>query len=232
MAYRRTRSTLFLETISITDEPCPAPHPNQGTGQLQQSQEIDGFLLRADQEATTFGQPRQRPFHHPPPGGIRLLTGAIELFLTDAPDIRGVVICRHRLMAGWIIIAFAHTKMLRPLSRRLGALHHAGLQGGGQQLGVVDIGRRDGGAQRPSRRFHHEAPFHPFFPRSVGLRPTKSLPIRALPMAASVACHCQSTPPNSAHAWTNTAQRRTRRPRWHHCWKCRCTVLSSPNCWG
>jgi putative transposase len=43
-----------LETISITDEPCPAPHPQQGTGQLQQTQEVDGVLLIADQEATTF----------------------------------------------------------------------------------------------------------------------------------------------------------------------------------
>ncbi len=35
---------------------------------------------------------------------------------------------------------------------------------------------------------------HPLFPRSVGWRPTKSPPIRALPIAASAACHCQSTP--------------------------------------
>jgi hypothetical protein len=43
-----------LETISITDESCPAPHPHQGTGELQQTQEIDRFLLVADQEAATF----------------------------------------------------------------------------------------------------------------------------------------------------------------------------------
>ena len=40
-----------LETISITDESCPASYPNQGTGQLQQTQEIDGFFLVPDQEA-------------------------------------------------------------------------------------------------------------------------------------------------------------------------------------
>jgi len=40
-----------LETISITDESCPASYPNQGTGQLQQAQEIDGFFLVPDQEA-------------------------------------------------------------------------------------------------------------------------------------------------------------------------------------
>ena len=48
------RPDVLFETISICDEFCPAPHPNQGTGQLSQTQEIDGVLRIADQEATTF----------------------------------------------------------------------------------------------------------------------------------------------------------------------------------
>ena len=42
------------ETLSITDESCPAAHPNEGAGELQQTHEIDRFLLVADEEATTF----------------------------------------------------------------------------------------------------------------------------------------------------------------------------------
>lgn len=43
-----------LVTISITDESCPASFPEQGTGQSQQAQEIDGLFLIPDQAATTF----------------------------------------------------------------------------------------------------------------------------------------------------------------------------------
>jgi hypothetical protein len=34
-----------LETISITDEPCPATEPEQSTGQLEQPQEVAGMLV-------------------------------------------------------------------------------------------------------------------------------------------------------------------------------------------
>ncbi len=42
------RPDVLSETISIGDESCPAPHPNQGTGQLSQTQEIDGVLRIVD----------------------------------------------------------------------------------------------------------------------------------------------------------------------------------------
>jgi hypothetical protein len=76
----------------------------------------------------------------------------------------------------------------------------------------VDVGPSAHGAQGPTGRVHHEAPFHPLLLRSVGLGPTKSPPIRALLSMVSAACHGQSTPPNSWQAWTSTAQMRSKRP--------------------
>jgi hypothetical protein len=94
---------------------------------LQQTQEIDGFLLIPDQEAPALGEPGQRPFHHPPARRIGFLAVGIELFLADAPEMGDVLICRHGLMPSRMIIAFVQAEMLRPRLSRLGALHHDGL---------------------------------------------------------------------------------------------------------
>jgi hypothetical protein len=76
----------------------------------------------------------------------------------------------------------------------------------------MDICPGDARAQRASRGLDHEAVFHPFFPRSVGLRPTGLPPMRALAMAMSATCYSQLTPCGSSQASTNTAQRRSKIP--------------------
>jgi hypothetical protein len=116
-------------------------------------------------------------------------------------------------MAGRIVIPLVQTEVLGLLGRRLRPIHHHGLESGDQQLRVMDIRPRDGRPQRACRRLDHQAAFYPFFPRSVGLRPTRSPPMRALPMAVSAACHCQSTRCSSSQASTSTAQRRAKIPR-------------------
>jgi hypothetical protein len=42
------------------------PQANQGAGQVEQALQQVGAPLVADPEAATAGQPRLRPFHHPP----------------------------------------------------------------------------------------------------------------------------------------------------------------------
>jgi len=44
----------YLKSMSITTESYPALHPQQGTGQLQQTQEIDGVLVIAHQKLTAL----------------------------------------------------------------------------------------------------------------------------------------------------------------------------------
>lgn len=137
----------------------------------------------------------------------------IELLLTDAPDMRDIMEGGNRFTARGIVVAFVQAEMLRRFRSGLGALHHDGLQGGGQELGIVDVRPSQGRAQRAAIRVDDQAPLYPFFPRAVGLRPTKSPPVRALPMAVSAACHCQSTPLRASHCSTNAAQMRSKIPR-------------------
>jgi hypothetical protein len=46
-----------LGTISITEELCLSPHPDQCASQLEQAQVIHGLPLLWYQEAATFRQP-------------------------------------------------------------------------------------------------------------------------------------------------------------------------------
>lgn len=136
----------------------------------------------------------------------------IALFLAEAADMRDLREGGNGVMACGIIIAFVQAEMLRPLLRRLEALHHDALQRGGQERGIVDVGPSPGRAPRSTLGVPPQAAFHPFCPRSVGVRPPRSPPMRAVPMAASAACHGPSTPPNSSQVSTRTAQRRTQMP--------------------
>ena len=120
---------------------------------------------------------------------------------------RRLPVRRDGLIASRMVIALIQTQGLGLPLRRLRPLHHDGLEGGRQERGVLDIRPGPHYAQRASRRFDHQAAFHPFLPRSVGLRPTTSPPRRALPMAVSAACHGHSTPCHAAQASTSPAQR-------------------------
>jgi hypothetical protein len=134
----------------------------------------------------------------------------IELFLANAANMRAILEGRDGCMARGIVVALVQAEMLWRLRSRLGALHHDTLKRGGQELGIVDVGPSDGCARRTAISFYDYATFYPFFPRSVGLRPTKSPPMRALPIAVSAACHCQSPPPSSSQVSTSMAHRRAK----------------------
>ena len=202
----------YLETISISNEASPATHPQQGTGQLEQSSEVDGFFFIADEPSSALGEPCQRPFHHPAACRLGLLAVGSERLLTHASDMWGVSRCGCGRIAGRMIVALVQTAVLGHLLGRLRPISHAGPTRGRQELGVVDVGPSHGGAQGPARRVHAHAACHPFCPRAVGLRPPRSPPIRALPLMASAACHCPSTPPHAGQASTSTAQRGSKRP--------------------
>ena len=129
---------------------------------------MDRLLLRTDEKASALGEPGQCPFHYPAARRVARLAVGIKLLRTDTPDRWGVLLCRHRLMPCGMVIALVQAEVLGLLLGRQGALHDKGLESGGQQLGGMDSGPGDGGAQRASRRLNHAAPFHPLWPRSVG----------------------------------------------------------------
>jgi hypothetical protein len=135
-------------------------------------------------------------------------------------------------MARGRVIALVQAARLRRCHGGLGALHHHGLQGGGQALGRLGVGPSPGRAQRAARRCDDQATFAPWCPPAGGWRPPRSPPGRALPLAVSAACPCQATPSRASPCATSAAPRRSQGPRWHHGWQWRWPGRSSPNADG
>jgi hypothetical protein len=107
---------------------------------LSQAQVVTGFLPVAHQQPTTPGEPGQRAFHDPPAGRIALLPVGLEPFLSDAPDMRRLVVGDDGLMARRLVVALVQTEVLGCLCRGLGLPQHNGLEGGGQALGCEGFG--------------------------------------------------------------------------------------------
>lgn len=105
----------------------------------------------------------------------------------------------HRLPAGRVVICLVQTQILWALVGGLRSLKHDGIESCLQQLGVVNIGWGDYDGQRTAISFDQKAAFYPVFRAISGVRPDLVPPKRALPITASAACHCQSTPPSSSH---------------------------------
>src|SRR5262249_10285331 len=110
----------------------------------------------------------------------------------------------------------------------LWALDHDCLDRLIQQEMVVDISRGNHDCQRPALPIDQQAFFEPFLPRSVGLGPIWSPPLRALPIDPSAACHCQSTSPNTSHSARRKDQIISKSPILTQRWKARWIVESSP----
>ena len=67
--------------------------PEQGAGELEQTEEVGGVLVVAHEQRPALGEPRQRTLDHPAARGEARLAGEqIELLLPDAAQVREVVV--------------------------------------------------------------------------------------------------------------------------------------------
>ena len=67
-----------------------APVLQQGVGELDEAEVVDGLLVVADQERSALLQPGERSLHDPAAGGVSLLTPPVEFLLADPADVRDV----------------------------------------------------------------------------------------------------------------------------------------------
>src|SRR5712691_11710172 len=139
----------------------PAAIPEEGAGELEESQVVLRPFVIADQEGAAFREPSQRPFDDPTPRGMALFALLVQLLLANAPNVRGVAVCRNGGLPGRIVVALVQTQMLRMPRGRLGPLDHDRLQGCREQLGIVDVGSRHHHGERASLPLNQEAAFYP-----------------------------------------------------------------------
>lgn len=96
--------------------------------------------------------------------------------------------------------------------RWLWSLHHNGVEGRLQQLGIVHVCSRNHNAQGAAVSIHKETPLGTSLATVRRVGPNQVPPKRALPMAPSADCHSQSTPPNSSHPSTRAPHIRCKTP--------------------
>ncbi len=100
---------------------------------------------------------------------MSLLTSVIEFLLTYPADVWLVLILGSSVVTGGVVISLVKTEMLGILLRGLRSLHHDGLKGLVQELGVMDIGPCYHDAQGPTLCLHKKAPFCAGLPTVCGI---------------------------------------------------------------
>lgn len=103
-------------------------------------------------------------------------------------------------MARRVIIPFIQTQMLFLARCGPGLGHNDGLRGAFQQFGIMHVRSIDHHAQRTAVGFDHHTAFYAVFAAIRWVLAHLIPPKRALLIAASALCHCQSTPPSLSHA--------------------------------
>src|SRR5215204_2561807 len=93
------------------------------------------------------------------------------LLVSDASDMRLVVVALHDFPSGLFIVALIQAQMLRSLLGGFGTLHHHGVERGFEQLEVRYVRSGYHRCQRFSVGSTRRERFTPFFPLSVGLGP-------------------------------------------------------------
>jgi hypothetical protein len=151
------------------------------------------------------------------------LTPRVQLFFTDAADMRCVAELRHGGFARGIIVAFIQTQVLRRGFSRLGPLDDNGIERQGKQLRIWSIGPADAGSEGPTVPLDQQAFLDARLATVTGigantfvLTPLLPMPLpgtpRALPRQPSAACQCQSTPCRSSHLVSRMAHKISKMP--------------------
>ena len=99
--------------------------PDEGTSQLKQAQVIGRLLVVAHQYGSAFGQPAQGAYYHPPSDGEGFCAPLVPLLLTNAPDMRTVLVGGNGPVACGVVIPLVQAQVLSDLRARY---YHA-LQG-------------------------------------------------------------------------------------------------------
>jgi len=123
-----------------------------------------------------------------------LSAALIQLFFTDAPDVRNVVGCGGRLTTPWIVITLVQAQMLRRLLR-IGSTYDYRVDGLGEQLRIRHVGAAQSHAKYSALAVDDQAAFRAVFPAIRGVRSGLPPPKRALPMKPSADCQVQATAP-------------------------------------
>ena len=202
--------------------------PDEGTSQLNQAQVIGRLLIIAHQYRPALGQPGQSAFYHPPAGGKGFLAPLVQLLLSNAPDMRTVLVSGNRSRRLWDCHTLCPgTGFAPPVAASLLCPPRSASR-------VSCHGRWP----RPPLRSRVRLLRRPGCSSCSRLCPGRwgfvqwSPPKRALPIEQSADCHSQFTPPNSWHSSIRTAQMPPSAPLPTQRWKVRWIVLSSPNSLG
>src|SRR5689334_20554454 len=133
----------------------------------------------------------------------------VAMVETHAPSGRGVV----ALIQAQVL--------LRPAMLDRWPLQDNGLDGGGQQVGVRDVGSGDDHGQWTTIGLDQQRALYAWLGAVGRVGPDAIPPIRALPIEVSAACQRQSQPSSSSHTSCTTAQTRSKMPRPTQRWKVR-----------
>src|SRR6516165_1481885 len=154
-----------------TTKPVEASIPEEGTGQLDQAQEVLVLLVIANQDRPTLTQPSQCPLHHPAPRLVPPPPRLAPLLLGGRHDVRRVLLRGGHLPATGVVVVRIQAQVLRLLRRRLGPLDHDGLDRLAQQQVVVHVGRGDHRPQRAAVGVNQHAFLGALFPAIRGVFP-------------------------------------------------------------
>jgi len=105
----------------------------------------------------------------------------VQLFFTNAAHMPSIVMLLYRRCAGWVVIAFIQTQVLRLRLGHFGSIYNDGFNRFVQQFRIMDIGPCDDIDNGPPSRSVKMLFFEPFLPRSVGLAPISSPPNEPCP---------------------------------------------------
>ena len=130
----------------------------------------------------------------------------VQLLLADPPDVRNVVRVGCRGSPGRVIVPFVQAQVLRRGVRRLGPIDHDRLNRRAKQLRVMDVGPGDHDAQRATVGLDDQTSLGAVLAPICGVTTDVAPQKRALPIAPSALCHCQSTPSSSSQSSTSLAQ--------------------------
>lgn len=154
-----------------------------------------------------------RALHHPSAGRVLLAFLFVEFFLADLFAVRFVSEDPRRGVGGRAAVALVHAQVLLEFADRIGRLNNNGLKRVLQDDRIVSVGAGDEHRDRTTVGFGQNTAFCSVFRTIGGIRPDIVPPKRALPIAPSMLCQDQSTPPSSAQALTSNPQMRSNTPR-------------------
>ena len=92
----------YLKSRSTCAESVSASRPQQGTGELNESEMIEPVLVITDEQGAALRQPAERPFYHPAARFAFLVFSSGGVF-ADATNVRNVVILRDGRVARRIV---------------------------------------------------------------------------------------------------------------------------------